>query len=54
MAEDVPAAESRSGTCAILGLPNAGKSTLMNRVLGMRLAAVSQRPQTTRNRLLGV
>ncbi len=45
---------SRAGTCAILGLPNAGKSTLMNRVLGMRLCAVSPRPQTTRNRLLGV
>jgi GTP-binding protein Era len=44
----------RSGTCAILGLPNAGKSTLMNRVLGMRLCAVSPRPQTTRNRVLGV
>jgi GTPase len=45
---------SRAGTCAILGLPNAGKSTLMNRLLGMRLCAVSPRPQTTRNRVLGV
>src|SRR5690606_22157842 len=45
---------SRAGTCAILGLPNAGKSTLMNRYLGMRLCAVSSRPQTTRNRVLGV
>jgi GTPase len=45
---------SRAGTCAILGLPNAGKSTLMNRVLGMRICAVSPRPQTTRNRVLGV
>jgi len=49
-----PDSGSRAGTCAILGLPNAGKSTLMNRVLGMRLCAVSPRPQTTRNRLLGV
>jgi GTPase len=45
---------TRAGSCAILGLPNAGKSTLMNRLLGMRLCAVSPRPQTTRNRVLGV
>ena len=45
---------SRAGTCAILGLPNAGKSTLLNRFLGMRLCAVSPKPQTTRNRVLGV
>ena len=44
----------RAGTCAILGLPNAGKSTLMNRLIAMRLCAVSPRPQTTRNRVLGV
>ncbi|HTM19189.1 MAG TPA: GTPase Era [Kofleriaceae bacterium] len=45
---------ARTGLCAILGLPNAGKSTLLNNVLGVRLAAVSQRPQTTRTRILGV
>jgi GTP-binding protein Era len=45
---------ARAGFCAILGLPNVGKSTLLNRALGLRLAAVSPRPQTTRNRLLGV
>jgi len=50
----VSAGGSRAGTCAILGLPNAGKSTLMNRLLAMRLCAVSPRPQTTRNRVLGV
>jgi GTP-binding protein Era len=52
---DAPApVEVRVGFCAILGLPNAGKSTLLNQVLGMRLAAVSAKPQTTRNRILGV
>lgn len=45
---------TRAGICAILGLPNAGKSTLMNQMLGIRLVAVSPKPQTTRNRVLGV
>ncbi|WP_045120651.1 GTPase Era [Haliangium ochraceum] len=44
----------RTGFCAILGLPNAGKSTLLNQVLNLRLVAVSPKPQTTRNRILGV
>jgi len=48
------ASPTRAGISAILGLPNAGKSTLMNRLLGMRLCAVSPKPQTTRNRVLGV
>jgi GTP-binding protein Era len=44
----------RSGIVALLGFPNAGKSTLMNTWLGERLAIVTPKPQTTRSRILGV
>jgi GTP-binding protein Era len=52
--EEALPSDHRSGFVAVIGRPNVGKSTLMNQILGQKIAIVSAKPQTTRNQLLGI
>uniref|UniRef100_A0A7S3QV87 Era-type G domain-containing protein n=1 Tax=Dunaliella tertiolecta TaxID=3047 RepID=A0A7S3QV87_DUNTE len=52
LAEDPP--DHKSGYVAVIGKPNAGKSTLINAIVGQKLSIVSFKPQTTRHRIMGI
>ncbi len=50
----VPPDDFRSGFVTLVGRPNAGKSTLLNKILGQKVSIVSDKPQTTRTQVRGV